>query len=321
MDKQKLQEIFNLIKEYDKIIICPHRRPDGDAIGTSFGLKNIIETSFPNKSVHAIGESSSFTSFIGVPETLDDDDFKGSLFIAVDTANKDRLADQRFELADKIIKIDHHVKVEDFGDVDYVDTSRPAAALMIMDLYEQHQPDLKMTKEGAKALYFGILTDTGRFKYDGVDGDTFRSVAHLFDVGLEKKEIHQHLDQKSEELTRFKGYLLQHYKKTKNGVVYFKIKKRHLKKFKVTLGEASSLVNEMGVFEGYPIWLLFAEYEEGIVRCRMRSKGPAIDKLANKYDGGGHRMASGASLGTWKRTNLLIKDADELAKAYKEGRL
>lgn len=321
MNKAKLNQIYELIKEYDKIIIFPHRRPDGDAIGTSFGLKNIIETSFPEKSVHVTGESSSFTSFIGVPETLEDDAFKGALVIAVDTANKDRLGDQRYDLADKIIKIDHHVKVEDFGDIDYVDTGRPAAALIIMDLYEQHQPQLKMTKEGAKALYFGILTDTGRFKYEGVDGDTFRSVALLFDVGLEKKEIHQHLDQKTEELTRFKGYLLQHYKKTKNGVVYFKIKKRHLRKFKVTLGEASSLVNEMGVFEDYPIWLLFAEYEEGIVRCRMRSKGPAINELANKYDGGGHKFASGASLGTWKRTNLLIKDADELAKAYKEGRV
>ena len=78
-------------------------------------------------------------------------------------------------------------------------------------------------------------------------------------------------------------------------------------------------MNELGVFEEYPIWLLFAEYEEGIVRCRMRSKGPAINELANKYDGGGHKFASGANLGTWKRSNLLIQDADELAKQFKEG--
>lgn len=321
MDKKTLTNIYQEIEAHDKIIIVPHRRPDGDAIGTSFGLKNIIETSFPKKSVKVGGESSTFTQMIGVPETLEDEDFKGALYIAVDTANKDRLADKRYTLAKTIIKIDHHVKVEDFGDIDYVDTSRPAAALIIMDLFEQHQDKLSMTKEGAKALYFGILTDTGRFKYDGVNGDTFRSVAILFDNGLEKKEVHQHLDQRSEELTRFRGYLLQHYKKTKNGVVYFKIKPRHLRKFKVTLAEASSLVNEMSVFEGYPIWLLFAEYEEGIVRCRMRSKGPAINELAAKYEGGGHKFASGANLGTWKRTNLLIKDADELAKAYKEGRV
>ena len=319
MDKAKLNDIYATIKDFKKIIIIPHKRPDGDAIGTSYGLKDIIQTTWPNKEVHVVGESSEFTSFIGVPEQLEDQDFDGALAIALDTANKDRLADQRFTRCDKVIKIDHHIKVEEYGDIDYVDTERPACALIIMDLFNEFSNTLKMSKEGAKALYFGILTDTGRFKYEGVNGDTFRSVATLFDIGLEKREIHAHLDQRTEELTRFKGFLLQNYKKTTNGVVYFKVLPKYLKKFNVSLEEASSLVNELSVFEEYPIWLLFAEYEEGIVRCRMRSKGPGIDKLANKYEGGGHKFASGATLGTWKRTELLIKDADALAKEYKDG--
>jgi phosphoesterase RecJ-like protein len=92
----------------------------------------------------------------------------------------------------------------------------------------------------------------------------------------------------------------------------------YLERFNVSLEEATSLVNELGAFEDSPIWALFAEYEEGIVRCRLRSKGPAINGLANKYDGGGHAMASGASLGTWDRVDLILKDADAMAKAYKE---
>jgi len=91
-----------------------------------------------------------------------------------------------------------------------------------------------------------------------------------------------------------------------------------LKKFNVSLEEASSLVNDLGVFKDCPVWLLFAEYENNIVRARMRSKGPAINELAAKYDGGGHRLACGANLGTWKRAKLLIQDSDELVKAYKE---
>lgn len=319
MDQKKLADIFAKVKDFKKIIIFPHARPDGDCIGTSFGLKDIIETSFPDKEVHVAGETSVFTKFIDVPEQLEDEDFKGSLGIAVDTANKDRLADQRYKDCDMLIKIDHHIKVEEYGDIDYVDTSRPAAALIILDWYLEFKKELKMTSKGAEALFFGILTDTGRFKYDGVNGDTFRNVAALYDVGIDTKKIYRYLDTRTEELTRFRGFLLQNYEKTDNGVVYFKVLPKYLKKFKVTLEEASSLVNELGVFDGYPIWLLFAEYEEKIVRCRMRSKGPAIDKLANKYDGGGHRNASGANLGTWKRAELLIKDADQLAKAYKEG--
>ena len=316
MNEIKLKQIFHEIKTHETIILCAHYRPDGDAVGSTFGLKDIILATWPTKNVYVVGDTTEFTKFIGTPEVIDNNVFEGALFIALDTANKDRLADQRYTKAKTIIKIDHHIKVEDFGDVDYVDTNRPACTLIILDLYQLFMKQLTMTEEGAKALYFGTLTDTGRFRYEGVNGDTFRSVALLFDIGFNKTEIHRYLDRRSEELTRFKGYLLQHNKKTKNGVVYFKIKPRHLRKFKVTLEEATSLVNELGVFEDYPIWLLFAAYEEGEVRCRLRSKGPAINELAAKYDGGGHKFASGATLGTWKRTKDLIKDADQLAKEY-----
>lgn len=319
MDLKKLDAIYSKIEEYDKIRIFPHARPDGDCIGTSFGLKDIIQASWPDKSVEVVGETSVFTSFIDTAIVPEDSDFEGALAIAVDTANKNRLADQRYDLCDFIVKIDHHIKVEEYGDIDYVDTTRPAAALIILDLFMRHQKTLKMTQKGAEALFFGILTDTGRFKYDGVNGDTFRNVATLYDNGVDSTKIYRYLDTRTEELTRFKGFLLQNYKKTENGVVHFAVKPKYLKKFHVTLEEATSLVNELGGFADCPIWLLFAEYEEGIVRCRIRSKGPAIDKLANKYDGGGHRNASGANLGTWKRTQLLIDDADQLAKAYKEG--
>mgnify|MGYP001059465432 FL=1 len=101
--------------------------------------------------------------------------------------------------------------------------------------------------------------------------------------------------------------------------MYFKVLPEYLEKFDVTIDEATSLVNEMSVIENHPIWLLFAEYEEKIVRCRMRSKGPALNELAGKYDGGGHRLACGANLGTWERADLLIEDADALAKQYREG--
>jgi len=318
MNKELLSSIFNEIKENKRITIFPHARPDGDCIGSSFGLKDIIETTWPDKTVIVAGESSSFTKILGEPTVPTDEEIKGSLGICLDTANKDRLADQRYGLCEKVIKIDHHINVEDYGDINYVDTSRPAAALIILDLFMENKDVLTMTKEGAKALFFGILTDTGRFKYSGVNGDTFRNVAVLYDYGLESREVYAYLDTKTEESARFQGFLLQNWQKTENGVAFFKILPEHLEKFNVTLEEAASYVNEMGKFSDYPVWILFAEYEEQIVRARMRSKGPAINMLANKYDGGGHAMACGANLGTWERSDLLLKDADQLVKEYKE---
>ncbi len=319
MNLEKLTEIKNTIEEFDTIVIFPHGRPDGDCIGTSYGLKNIIEQTYPNKKVYVSGESSLFTSYIGSPELVDEDILSGALAISVDTANSSRIADQRFKECKKLIKIDHHIPQEGFGDIDYVDTSRPAAALIILDLYMAFIGELKMNVDGAKALFFGILTDTGRFKYSGVNGDTFRNVAALYDLGLETNEIYVYLDQRSEEQTRFRGFLLQNYVKTENGVVYFKVLPEYLERFNVSLDEATALVNDLGAFADCPVWILFAEYEEQIVRARMRSRGIAINELANRFDGGGHKNACGANLGTWDRAEELIDACDQLVKEYKES--
>jgi len=318
MDKDKLLQIYNKIKEFNKIIILIHKNPDGDCLGSGLGLKDIIKTTWPEKEVYVSGENVGYLKFLGKTDDVKDEQFEGALVISVDTASLIRIYDQRYDLGDMLIKIDHHIAVENFGDIDYVDVGRPSVTLIIMDLFNEFKDELKMSPIGAQALYTGTLTDTGRFKYSGVNGDTFRSVAVLYDNGLQTKTIYANLDVRTDALTKFKGYFLQHYKKTANGVAYFKIKPRHIKRFKIFLGEATSLVNELGYFDDCPMWILFAEYEGKIVRARMRSKGPAIDKLANKYDGGGHKLACGANLGTWKRTKLLLAEADEIAKNFKE---
>jgi phosphoesterase RecJ-like protein len=118
---------------------------------------------------------------------------------------------------------------------------------------------------------------------------------------------------------KLQGYVLLNFQKTENGVAYIKMTPDIIEKFDVSLEEATSLVNELSTLEDCPVWMLFAEYENNIVRARLRSKGPAIDKLANKYDGGGHAMACGANLGTWDKTDELLKDADALVKEYKQS--
>lgn len=318
MNKQKLQAIHDKIREYKKIIITPHGRPDGDCIGTAFGLKDILVNTYPDKEIYVSGEEVDYLKFIGRTDKLEDKDFEGALVIAVDTGNKERISDQRFDQGDFLIKMDHHINVSPYGDIEYVDTTRPSATMIIMDLYLLFEDEYTMSKAGATALYTGTLTDTGRFKYPGVDGDTFRSVAKLYDVGLDTKPIYAILDTKSENLVRFKGYVLLNYKKTENGVAYIEITQDLMAKYGVDDTEASSLVNELGVFEDCPIWVLLAEYEEKIVRARIRSKGPVINEVAGEFNGGGHALASGANLGTWERASELLKSLDEVAKQYKK---
>ncbi len=319
MDVKKLTEIHEKIKAYKKIIITPHGRPDGDCIGTALGLKDMIASTYPDKEVYVSGEETEYVKFLGRLDTIADDVFEGALVIAVDTASENRIADQRFNKGDFLIKIDHHINVNSYGDLEYVDTSRPAAALIILDLYKLFKDEYVLTKKGAMALYTGTLTDTGRFKYPGVDGDTFRNVAMLYDLGLDTETVYRHLETRSEALIRFKGYVLLNYKKTPNGVVYIEITQELMESYGVTDEEASSLVNELGVFEDGLIWVLLAEYEEKIVRARIRSKGPVINEVAGLFDGGGHARASGANLGTWDRAEKLLEALDEHLKTYKES--
>ncbi len=311
--------ILKKIKEYNVITIHMHIRPDGDCYGAGFGLKNIIKESFPEKEVYVVGETAEYVKFIGEPDIISDDKFKGALSICVDTANQDRVSDQRFKLADYVIKIDHHIPVQDYGNFQYVDTTRPAASQIILEFYLKYKDELKFNMAAAQALYTGILTDTGRFKYRSVSAHTFRAVAFLIEYGLDFTSIISKLDIRSENLMKLQGYVLLNFKKTPNGVAYIEMKPELIDQFNVSLEEATSLVNELSTLEDCPVWMLFAEYENNIVRARLRSRAPAIDKLANKYDGGGHKLACGANLGNWDNVENLLKDADELVKEYKEN--
>jgi len=313
------EQILQKIKEFDRIMIHMHIRPDGDCYGAGFGLKNIIKESFPEKEVYVVGESADYVDFVGTPDKVEDEMFKDALSIVVDTASEDRVSDQRFKLAKFVIKIDHHIPVSDYGDLIYVDTTRPATAQIILEFYLKFQEELKINMQAATALYTGIVTDTGRFRFRSVTADTFIAVAHLLEYGLDFVDILTRLSAKSESLMKLQGYVLLNFQKTQNGVAYIKMTPDIINQFDVSLEEATSLVNELSTLEDCPVWMLFAEYENNIVRARLRSKGPAIDKLANKYDGGGHALACGANLGTWDKTDELLKDADELVKEYKNS--
>jgi phosphoesterase RecJ-like protein len=318
MDKR---HIFDKILAFDKIIIHMHMRPDGDCYGAGFGLKHILQESFPQKTIYIVGETADYVKFLGDVDVIPDEAYQGALSIVVDTATHDRVADQRFSKGAYVIKIDHHLPVDAYGDYQYVDTTRPATSQIILEFYQEYSSVLKLNMAAARALYTGIVTDTGRFKYRSVTSDTFKAVASLLDFGLDFADILTTLDVKSENEMKLQGYVLQNFEKTPNGVAYIRMKPDIIAKYATTLEEATSLVNELSCLADCPVWILFAEYEGGIVRARIRSKGPAINELATKYQGGGHPMACGANVGSWETVDALLKDADDLVKGYKEGLL
>ncbi len=309
--------VYQKIKEYQTIIIFGHKRPDGDCYGSQNGLKDIIKSTFPMKSVFIVGEKVDNLSFIGQMDQIEDEVFNQALAIVVDTATRDRISDGRYKLCKELIKIDHHIVLDNYGDINVVEELIPATCLLITKFLLSNK-DLKISLNGATALYTGTITDTQNFRYRGVNAETFQLAGTLLNYGVDTEWIDQNLSVQSLRSLRLKSYVYRSFKVTKNGFAYAVINRVIIKYYNVGYDEAASLVNLLANIKECPVWALIIRYPKDI-RVRIRSNGPNINKLAEKYDGGGHHKAAGASLKSWSKIRPFVKDADALVKEYKES--
>lgn len=313
--------ILKKIKEYETIIIHGHTRPDGDCYGSQFGLKDIIKNTFPKKKVYAVGETSDYVSFVGEIDEIPIGTYEGALSIVVDTATADRISDQNYKLAKEVIKIDHHIPSEDseYADYYWVDTDKPSCSQMIAEFYNTFKKELTLTYDGALAMYVGIVTDTGGFRYRGVDRSTHEMAGSLLDFGVDVAHVDLKLSMKTLDEVKIKGYMLMNFEQTEEGFVYFKMTKEIMDKYNLTSEEASATVNTLAGIEGFPVWALFIE-SENKVRIRLRSNGPEIESIARKYDGGGHSQAAGARIDSFDQVEEFAKDIDEHLINYKKAK-
>ncbi len=314
-----MDKIKEYIEKYDTIIIHGHVRPDGDCIGSQYGLYYLIKENYPNKKVYITGESSDYVAFIGRPELVSEELFKGALSICVDCATAERLSDKRYNLAEEYIKIDHHIPVEDYGAYQYVDTKAPACAQIIAELYLKNKDKWVLTKEAATALYVGILTDTSRFKFETVTSQTFKVAAELVDKGVDLGYLDNQLSVETLENLKLRGYVLSNFKITENGFAYITLTREEIERFGVSDEDAAAQVSTISSIGFCPVWAILLEYSKEEIRIRLRSRGPIINKLAEEYEGGGHAKASGAKLRNWSLLAEFVNKADKLVKEYKES--
>lgn len=314
-----MKKILEKIKEFDTIIIHGHVNPDGDCIGSQYGLKYLIETTFPDKKVIITGKSSKYVSFIGEPTMIEDETlFENALSICVDCPVYERLSDNRCNKSMYSIKIDHHNDSNIYCDYEYIDPIAPSCTQIITEFYKMFSDELKMNEEAATALYVGMLTDTGRFSHGNISPKTFECASTLLACGVDLSFVNNSLSLETEGALRLKGYCLNNFKVTENGFAYIALKYDEFTKFGVGEEVASSLVTSISTMKECPVWALIIENKEKI-RLRLRSRGPAINELASKYNGGGHKLASGGTLNSWDDLEEFVKLADELVKEYKNN--
>ena len=312
------KKILEKIKEYNRIIIHHHIRPDGDCIGSQMGMKHLIKATYPEKEVYAVGgDLPEYLEYIAKHEQVSDELYKDALVIVVDTSKKDRIYDQRYSTGDFLIKIDHHDDSEEFGDLAYVDEKCSACSAIITQFYIANKDELVLSNDAAKALYFGITTDTGRFRYRGVDGDILRSAACLIDSGIDIEDIYTNLYTDDVNNLKLRGYVYKNFKQTENGVLYIYFSNRMMKKYGVSRDSAGNLVNSLDSVKGSIIWVAFIEQDNKDIRVRIRSRYVSINDVARNYRGGGHLQASGATLKHKKELKLILKELDTRCKEYK----
>ena len=317
---ESMKVILEKIKEYKKILIFRHFRPDGDAIGSTKGLARILKLTYPDKEIYLQNaDFSNYLAFLGgEDELLPDEEYKDALGIAMDTATGERLSNQKYKLCKELIKFDHHIPVQSYGDYEWVEEERSSTCEMVAAFYHAFKDELKIDKEAATYIYTGMVTDSGRFRFRSVSGDTMRLAGLMLDQGVDVDVIYANLYLKDFDTFKFEAYVHKKMKISPNGVASLMVTKTMKKKFHLSNEQASASVSCMESIKNSLIWIAFIDNGDGTIRVRLRSRFVTISDLASRYRGGGHACASGATLHSKKEMKALLKEADDLIKEYKQ---
>ena len=317
---ENMKIILDKIKEYDKILIFRHFRPDGDAIGSTKGFAEILKNTYPEKKIYLQNaDFSNYLAFLGPEdELLPDEEYKDALGIVLDTGAVHRISNQKYSLCKEIIKFDHHIPLEQYGDYQWVEEERSSTCEMVAAFYEAFKDELKMSKQAATYIYTGMVTDSGRFRFREVSGNTMRLAGLMLEQGIDADRIYANLYLRAFDSFKFESYAHKKMKISENGVISLFVSKGMKKKFNLSNEEASASVSYMEGIKDSLIWIAFIESGDGSIRVRLRSRFVTVSELAERYHGGGHACAAGATVYSKKEMKQLLAEADELLKNYKE---
>lgn len=303
------EQILEKIKIYDTIIIHRHMKPDPDALGSQVGLKEIIKTNFPQKTVKATGFDEPSLAWLTQMDSVQDEDYHGALVIIVDTANRPRIDDKRYGQGAFQIKIDHHPDEDQYGDISLVDTSASSASEIIADFALSHQ--LKLSDSAARLLYAGIVGDTGRFLYPATSAKTLAIASELRKYDFDFATMVRQMDSFPYKVAKLQAYVFDHLEIDAHGAARVTLTQDLMKKYELTDAETSAIVGSPGKIDSVEAWAIFVEQPDGHYRVRLRSKSTVINEVAKRHAGGGHPLASGANSYSLDENEDIYKELQE----------
>lgn len=306
------EQVLACIEKYNTIIIHRHTRPDGDAMGSQIGLKHIIKENYPQKNVYMVGDSNSYFGFMPdcQMDEIDDSVYDGALAILLDSAAAHLISDDRYTKAQKTVRIDHHIYCETFTDLEVVDTTFESCCGLVTAFAVDC--GLKLNETAGKALYTGMVTDSGRFRYDSTNARSLRLAAALLETGFDINEIYRELYSDNFANKLLKAKFTLKIKFTPNNVAYIYTTREEMAEYGSSEFSISrGMVGTMADIKGVNIWVNFTESESGVL-CELRSSRYNINPIAVKYGGGGHQKASGATVPDFDTAMAMLNDLDKM---------
>ncbi len=301
------QKLYNLIEKYDTITIFRHVNPDGDAYGSSFGLGLWLKSHFPNKKIYITGKDEGTLLLYFFPsDFVTDETIKQSLALVVDTANKERISDQRYQYAQKVVKIDHHPYSGNYGDYEFIEESMSSSCEIVTEFIRSFQKE-PLSYENARVLYAGMLTDTLSFTIASVTSKTLYLAAWLLESGLDVAQIQDELFLQDSNIYDYVTYL-RGICTVDNGLVYAYVSTEALAKYQLDFNQAKEFVNVYKSRKDAKIWVLMIEMPDGLFNLSIRSRNIVINDIATKFGGGGHKFASATKNLKFEETQQLLID-------------
>jgi phosphoesterase RecJ-like protein len=228
----------------------------------------------------------------------------------LDTSAKALISDDRYTMAARTARIDHHLFVEKIADTEVIGTTYESCCGLIAELAMEQ--GLRLTNVAAKSLYTGMVTDSGRFRYDATSSNTFRLASFLMEQKFDTNEIYRNLYANDFEQMKLRAGFIMKIRFTEKNVAYIYTTREEFEALGVDSFTVSrGMVNTMSDIKGVDIWVNFTETEKGVL-CELRSSRYNINPIAVKYGGGGHMKASGATIKDRQTAMAMLQDLNDL---------
>ncbi len=332
MNKSEFEAVKQLLKTPKKIVVIPHRNPDGDAVGACLAMQHYLLKKNHKVTVVSPNELPGFLSWMPLADKIFKFDKQNQqskkaleeaeLIFILDFNALNRVGDDMQKFLEKFegtfLMIDHHLQPETFVKYMFSDISYSSTCEMIYEFIE-NLDDLNLIDQTiATCIYTGIMTDTGSFRFPATKPRTHRIVANLMEKGADNEAIYsQVFDSNTYQNLQLLGHVLSKIQVIpQSQTAFFTLSKNELKAFDYQKGDTEGIVNYGLSIKGIALAAIFIEDEDqGIIKISIRSKGTfsVNDFARNYFNGGGHlNAAGGRSNETLEETvNKFIKLVDK----------